>query len=231
MLYRVPRHLCTVYPKKYAHGFCFDVLCCGYTLTDFPISIRLTSLALWQSNDCPSASKATLMNMDKYFMWIHYERLHNQNKAKHNKTMCIFLGIYCNSLVHGASNMVIICYGNCLLPDPCQVPPLILTYFIVNWNKQRKCHLQNDNFVKTYMYWIPIVELDHILSCNKSWATFWVLLINFNSKGDCLLLKWFYSKLFHPIHNWYFASIQLELIYQRACSVKTLAQLHRQHRW
>ena len=86
----------TVYPKKYAHGFCFAVLCCGYTSTDFPISIRLTSLALWQSSDCPSASKATLMNMDKYFMWIHYERLHNHNKAKHNKTVCIFLGIYCN---------------------------------------------------------------------------------------------------------------------------------------
>ena len=85
----------TVYPKKNAHGFCFAVLCCGYTLTDFPISIRLTSLALWQSNDCPSASKATLMNMDKYFMWNHYERLHNHNKAKHNKTVCIFLGIYC----------------------------------------------------------------------------------------------------------------------------------------
>ena len=85
----------TVYPKKYAHAFCFAVLCCGYTLTDFPISIRLTSLALWQSNDCPSASKATLMNMDKYFMWIHYERLHNHNKAKHNKTVCIFLGINC----------------------------------------------------------------------------------------------------------------------------------------
>ena len=47
------------------------------------------------SNDCPSASKATLMNMDKYFMWIHYERLHNHNKAKHNETVCIFLGIYC----------------------------------------------------------------------------------------------------------------------------------------
>ena len=71
------------------------MLCCGYTLTDFPISIRLTSLALWQFNDCPSASKATLMNMDKYFMWIHYERLHNHNKAKHNKTVCIFLVIYC----------------------------------------------------------------------------------------------------------------------------------------
>ena len=84
----------TVYPKKYAHGFCFAVLCCGYTLTDFPISIRLTSLALWQSNDCPSASKATLMNMDKYFMWNQYDRLHNHNKAQHNKTVCIFLGIY-----------------------------------------------------------------------------------------------------------------------------------------
>ena len=88
---------CTVYPKKYAHGFRFAVLCCGYTLTDCPISIRLTSLALWQSNDCPSASKATLMNIDKYFMWVHYERLHNHNKAKHNKTVCIFLGIYCRS--------------------------------------------------------------------------------------------------------------------------------------
>ena len=87
--------LYTVYPKKYAHCFCFAVLCCDYTLTDFLMSIRLTSLALWQSNDCPSASKATLMNMDKYFMWIHYERLHNHNKAKHNKTVCIFLGIYC----------------------------------------------------------------------------------------------------------------------------------------
>ena len=71
------------------------MLCCGYTVTDFPISIRITSLALWQSNDCPSASKATLMNMDKYFMWIDYERLRNHNKAKHNKTVCIFLGIYC----------------------------------------------------------------------------------------------------------------------------------------
>ena len=91
-------HWTTVYPKKYAHGFCFAVLCCGYTLTDFPISIRLTSLALWQSNDCPSASKATLMNMDKYFTWNQYKRLHNHNKAKHNKTVCIFLGIYCRSV-------------------------------------------------------------------------------------------------------------------------------------
>ena len=84
------------------------MLCCGYTLIDFPISIRLTSLALWQSNDCPSASKATLMNMDKYFMWIHYELLRNHNKAKHNKTVCIFLGIYC---IYGQTQNCIVVNG------------------------------------------------------------------------------------------------------------------------
>ena len=88
--YSISKEICT--------RFCFAVLCCGYTLTDLPISIRLTSLALWQSDDCPIASKATLMNMDKYFIWIHYERLHNHNKAKHNKAVCIFLGIYCISM-------------------------------------------------------------------------------------------------------------------------------------
>ena len=72
------------------------MLCCGYILTDLPISIRLISLALWQSNDCPSASKATLVNVGKCIMWIHYEWLHNHNKAKHNKTVCKFLGIYCS---------------------------------------------------------------------------------------------------------------------------------------
>ena len=82
----------SISPKKYAHGFCFAVLFCGYTWTDFPISIRLTSLALWQSNDCPSASKATLMNMDKNFMWIHYERLHNHNKQSTTKPCAYFLG-------------------------------------------------------------------------------------------------------------------------------------------
>ena len=87
LIYSISQEICT--------RFWLCCACCGYTLTDFPISIRLTSLALWQSNDCPSASKATLMNMDKYFMWIHYERLQNHNKAKHNKTVCIFLGIYC----------------------------------------------------------------------------------------------------------------------------------------
>ena len=83
-MYSISQEICTRF-----------LLCFALLWQYLSISIRLTSLALWQSNDCPSASKATLMNMDKYFMWIHYERLHNHNKAKHNKTVCIFLGIHC----------------------------------------------------------------------------------------------------------------------------------------
>ena len=86
----IPRNMHTVFAL-----LCFVVVIHWLI---FPYPSGFTSLALWQSNDCPSASKATLMNMDKYFMWIHYERLHNHNKAKHNKTVCIFLGIYCINL-------------------------------------------------------------------------------------------------------------------------------------
>ena len=74
-----------------------------------------------ESNDCPNASKATLMNMDKYFMWIHYERLHNHNKAKHNKIVCIFLGIYCRSHVF----LCLLCYDCIILMDS--------WYFTVLW--------------------------------------------------------------------------------------------------
>ena len=143
---RAVKPIHTVYPKKYAHGFCFAVLCCGYTLTDFPISIRLTSLALWQSNDCPSASKATLMNMDKYFMWIHYERLHNHNKAKHNKTVCIFLGIYCNVSVNTAACDPIITWLPFL---PIQVYPDQL-FNGISWMSWKACH-----YIPSSVYILP----------------------------------------------------------------------------
>ena len=86
MRYSISQEICTRF-----------LLCCAllWLYIDWFSHIHQASLALWQFNDCPSASKATLMNMDRYFMWIHYERLHNHNKAKHNKTVCIFLGIYC----------------------------------------------------------------------------------------------------------------------------------------
>ena len=102
------------------------LLCCAllWLYIDFPISIRLTSLALWQSNDCSSASKATQMNIDKYFMWIHYERLHNHNKAKHNKTVCIFLGIYCRCDIKGSRRM---CFAHYWLATIYTMDRLILS--------------------------------------------------------------------------------------------------------
>ena len=85
LLQYIPRNMHTVFAL-----LCFVVVI-HWLIFPYPSGL----LALWQSNDFPSASKATLMNMDKYFMWIHYERLRNHNKAKHNKTLCIYLGIYC----------------------------------------------------------------------------------------------------------------------------------------
>ena len=84
----------TVYPKKYAHGFCFAVLCCGYTLTDFPISIRPISLALWQSDDCPSARPAK----QPWRIWINtsFEFIMNDcittTKQSSTKPCAYFLG-------------------------------------------------------------------------------------------------------------------------------------------
>ena len=119
-LYSISQEICT--------RFCFAVLCCGYTFTYFPISTRLTSLALWQSNDCPSASTATLMNMDKYFMGIHYERLRNHNKAKHNKTVCIFLGIYCISCAENYTPWVLLGHnnGNIEMRSPSAIPMMTM---------------------------------------------------------------------------------------------------------
>ena len=97
-----------VYPKKYAHVFyCFAALCCGYTLTDFPISIRLTSLALWQSNDCPSASKATLMNINSSWDVIMNDYL-TATKPSTTKPCAYFLGytVHMGSLELALSNQI-----------------------------------------------------------------------------------------------------------------------------
>ena len=63
------------------------------------------------------------MNMDKYFMWIHYKRLHNHNKTKHNKTVRIFLGIYCSRQGWPRSSSVVSITSVVLIPwtlDGCQ---------------------------------------------------------------------------------------------------------------
>ena len=78
------------------------------------IFFRVTSLALGQSHDCPSASEATLKNIYIYiyiYIYIKYESIkidtekkpehpsraiiYNHNKTKHKNPVCIFHGISC----------------------------------------------------------------------------------------------------------------------------------------
>ena len=81
----------TVYPKKYAHGFCFAVLCCGYTLTDFPYPsgllhwhcdnltivpmpakqpwwIRINASCEFIMNDCITTTKQSTTKPCAYFL-------------------------------------------------------------------------------------------------------------------------------------------------------------------
>ena len=57
--------LYTVYPKKYAHGFCFAVLCCGYTLTDFPYP---SGLLHWH---CGNLTIAPVPAKQPWWIWIN----------------------------------------------------------------------------------------------------------------------------------------------------------------
>ena len=61
----VARQPYTVYPKKYAHGFCFAVLCCGYTLTVFPYP---SGLLHWH---CGNLTIAPVPAKQPWWIWIN----------------------------------------------------------------------------------------------------------------------------------------------------------------
>ena len=54
----------TVHPKKYAHGFCFAVLCCGYTLI-FPYP---SGLLHWH---CGNLTIAPVPAKQPWWIWIN----------------------------------------------------------------------------------------------------------------------------------------------------------------
>ena len=69
------------------------MLCCGEVLNNIsPTSFRVSSLALGQSYDCPSANEATLKDMAKYIPWIiEYNRsitsIHKYNRTTIKQSM------------------------------------------------------------------------------------------------------------------------------------------------
>ena len=81
----------TVYPKKYAHGFCFAVLCCGYTLI-FPYP---SGLLHWH---CGNLTIAPVPAKQPWWIWINtsYEFIMNDcitaTKQSTTKPCAHFLG-------------------------------------------------------------------------------------------------------------------------------------------
>ena len=75
----------SVRTKRYAQDPCL-VWLMGFSKC-LSISFRVTSLALGQSHDCPSASEATLKDMGKEITWIHEELAMQpqQDKAQQNR--------------------------------------------------------------------------------------------------------------------------------------------------
>ena len=69
-------------------------LFCLMHLCELTMSFKVTSLALGQSYDCPSASEVTLNDIGKI--------IQNLSTAKHNKTLiiCMILGMYCSRVKH-----------------------------------------------------------------------------------------------------------------------------------
>ena len=82
-------------PRNMHTGF---ALLCFVVVIHWLIFPYPSGLLHWHCGNltiAPVPAKQPWWIWKKYFMWIHYERLHNHNKAKHNKPVCIFLGIYC----------------------------------------------------------------------------------------------------------------------------------------
>ena len=86
------RPLCS-YSKNHRRGphfFPFFVVVTYQSI--LPICFRVTSLALGQSYDCPSASNATLKNMGKYIPWIHWMETDDIVKTIQNCVLTVYSG-------------------------------------------------------------------------------------------------------------------------------------------
>ena len=100
------------------------MICCNWSGAILPISFRVTSQALGQSYDCPSAYEVILKDMGKWFTQIYLELLYNHSKTKHNKCVCIYhktlyvYGIWSTLWKNSGKHVVI--NLKCVLPlSPC----------------------------------------------------------------------------------------------------------------
>ena len=134
--YYLKKNSWRLYPMNYAYGF--SIWLCFFVDSQMclPISFSVTSLALGQSYDCPSASEVTLKDMGQASQYL--------STTKHNKawTLSIFLGRHCNYTLgqpiwldspcpsicrrHGSQSITSVCFGISISNFICTFPCTIL---------------------------------------------------------------------------------------------------------
>ena len=81
------------YSTKIMH-LVFVLLHCVVDLLTHILQVYFTATGAIISYDCPSASEITLKDLVEYIIIMNFKNI-NHKKGKHNKTMCIFDGLYC----------------------------------------------------------------------------------------------------------------------------------------
>ena len=66
--------------------------------------LQVSSLPFGLLYDFPSASEATLKNMDGKATWSNENKWYNHNETKHNETLRKVYGIYCNSRLNNKTS-------------------------------------------------------------------------------------------------------------------------------
>ena len=102
-------HKCTVYPKKYAHGFvvlCFVVVMQSFIMNSHGVSIHIHQGCFAGTGAIVRLPQCQWSKPDGYGKISQCITTTKHSKAK---TVCIFLGIYCTSIKlvswHGIENM------------------------------------------------------------------------------------------------------------------------------
>ena len=99
------------------------------------------------------------MSMDKYFMWNQYEQLHNHKKANHNKTVCIFFGIYCINVKGLLYNLTIYLHLSSLtLKRTCTEEHIYIYMNYNNMDSKAKAAEARVFYFKTHIVMIPTFQ-------------------------------------------------------------------------
>ena len=117
----IPRNMHTVFAL-----LCFVVVI-HWLIFPYP-----SSLLHWH---CGNLTIAPVPAKQPWWIWINtscdYERLHNHNKAKHNKTVCIFLGIYCTSMPSRFDILLLGSKVKFISTTDCLI---LKKYYVLNWS-------------------------------------------------------------------------------------------------